>query len=135
MIAHIAENVEKQRILEPFVSVHKTFHSETDKLAVLDVGVTIEVLAFRTFAHGVKSKTDILQHFFGIKMFFLVIKRHEFLFNKFVEVAHNWIIFAVQRIEIGKIINSKSCVQLHKHDLYGVNFAVRKVLVRSEKIL
>lgn len=70
LIAHIAENVEKQRILEPFVSVHKTFHSETDKLAVLDVGVTIEVLAFRTFAHGVKSKTDILQHFFGIKMFF-----------------------------------------------------------------
>ena len=43
LIAHVAENVKQQSILKPFVCVHKTFHSETDKLAVIDVGVTVEI--------------------------------------------------------------------------------------------
>ena len=51
LIAHIAENVEKQRILEPFVSVHKTFYSETDKLAVFDVCSAVEIFRFRSLAH------------------------------------------------------------------------------------
>ena len=68
-------------------------------------------------------------------MLFAVVERQKLLFDKFVKIAHNRIFFRFQIVKIGGIVDVKSCVQLHQHDLYGIDLSVAEVLVGSEKVL
>ena len=48
------------------VRIHKTLDTKCNKVAVHDVGVSIEVLRLRTLAHRVYPEADVLQGFLGV---------------------------------------------------------------------
>lgn len=59
-VAHIGQDIEQHTVLESAVGIHKPFHTEYKEVGVGDVGVAVEVFAFRADTHGMDAETDFL---------------------------------------------------------------------------
>ena len=99
-IAHIRQDVEQDSVLQALVGVHKPFYAEAQELVVHDVGVAVEVPAFRADAHGVDTETDLPEHLLGVQMLFAGVVFQILLLAQPIEFRHDWV---VNRAEGGKV--------------------------------
>ena len=76
-------------ILQPLVGIHQAFHAEHEEVRVGDIGVSIEILGFRTYAHGMNTEAHLLQGLFRVEVFLLRVIAAELLLAQAVEIFHD----------------------------------------------
>ena len=92
------------------------------------------MFAFRTYTHTVNTQTNLLQDFFCVEIFSLVVVGHIFFLAQVIEITHHRKVSRFFCVVIGCIGYGESCVQLHKQNFDCIKLCVREILVGSEKV-
>lgn len=134
LIAHKGQDVEQHGVLEPLIGVHQAFHTEDEKMAVGDVGVSVEILGLSADAHGMDSEAHVLQSVLRVEVFPLLVVAVEFFLAQLVEVLHDWEVRGLLGAVVGGVSNAEAGIQLGEQDLDGVDLRIGEVLVAAEEI-
>ena len=133
-IAHVGENIEQHGIAELLVGVHETLDTEAQELVICDVGVAVEILAFRANTHGVQSQADLPEDILGVEVLFVVIVHTELLFAELVQVGKHGIVQRGQLGEVGGVRNAELGIELLQQDLDGIDLGIGEALVGAEEV-
>ena len=135
LIRHIREDVEQHRILEAFVAVHESFHTEAEEVTVGDIRMTVEVFAFASHTHRVDAEADLLESFLGVQVLACLIVGHIFFLAQLVEVLHRREVRAFLLAVVGGIGDAESRIELCEEYLDGVDLRIVEFLIAPEKVL
>ena len=96
--------------------------------------MTVEILAFRSYAHGVDPEAYHLERFLGVKVFPCLIVGHIFFLAELIKVLHRRIIGSLHHRIIGGVGDAETGVQLCKEYFYCVDLRIVKILVATEEV-
>ena len=96
--------------------------------------MSVEIFAFRADAHTVDSETDLLQHFFGVEVFSLLVVGHKFFLAEIVKILHDGKIRGLLYTVVRAVGDTESGVQLGEQDFNSVDLRIGKTLVAAEKV-
>lgn len=96
--------------------------------------MSVEIFAFRADAHGVDAEADLLQRFFGVEIFSLLVVGHKFFLAEIVKILHDGKIRGLLYTVVRAVGDTESGVQLGEQDFNGVDLCVGKTLVAAEKV-
>ena len=134
-MVHIRKDIKEHCILKLLVCLHKSFNSEHEELIVGYVGVTVEELAFSSYAHGVQSETKLTEKLFREEGFRALFISLVFAFDHCVKVFHHGIIFRFEFVKVGVIGNAELHVQSCEKYLEGIDLRRIEILIDSEEVL
>ena len=86
--------------------------------------MSVEILAFRTNAHGVDAEAYLLQGFLSIEVFSPPVVGHEFFLTQLIEVLHDGKIRGAFDAVIGAVGDAEAGIELGKQDFNGVDLCI-----------
>ena len=96
--------------------------------------MAVEVFAFRADAHTVDSETDLLQRFFGVEVFSLLVVGHKFFLAEIVKILHDGKIRGLLYTVVRAVGDAESGIQFGEQDFDGVDLRIGKILVAAEEV-
>ena len=133
-IGHVGQDIEQHCITKPFIGIHETLNTEAHELVIDDVGVAIEVPAFRTNTHGVQSQTDLSEHLFGVQVLLFRVEVSVLPITEPVQIFQNRIVRGTQLGEVRGIRNHELLIELLQQDFQGVDLGIRESLIGAEEV-
>ena len=134
LVAEVREHIQQHGIAQASTGLYQVMNTKHDKPVRGNVGVSIEELTLRTFAHGVQAQEYLSQQFCCIeRILFLLVILISFL-HHIVQVGHDGIVRRLECVEIRIVIHTASFIQPLQHQFNGVDVSVREIFVGPEYI-
>ena len=96
--------------------------------------MTVEVFAFRAYAHGMDAEADLLERFLCIEVFSLLVISHKLFLAELIKILHNGKVRGLLYAVVRGVGDTESGIQFGEQDFDGVDLRIGEILVAAEKV-
>ena len=133
-VGHVGQDGKEQGVSQAAVELHDALDPKHQEFVILNIGMPVEILAFRALAHRVEPQAHLLDGFLGKEVFPFGVVQVEFFFQEVIEIRHGGEFVWSHLGEVRVVVHVEAPVQLLEHELDGVQLGSAEIFITSEEV-